>query len=71
MDELRMCFEVEVTGFLDRRNVKKEGTDKANLRNLVMPLADAQEPGEQEAVLHTLFKKLTPLECSSQTGGRV
>lgn len=38
MDEFRVCFEIEVTGFLDALDVKNEGTDEVYLRKLVMPL---------------------------------
>ena len=45
MDEFRVCFEVEMTGFLGVLDMKNEGMDKPNLRKLVMLLIDVQGTG--------------------------
>lgn len=45
MDGFGICFEIEVTGFLDGLDVKNEGMDKPNLCNMAMPLMAMQETG--------------------------
>ena len=43
MGAFRICFGIQMTRCPDGLDVKSEGMDKPNLRNMVMPLMDMQE----------------------------